>query len=112
MAIKGDGIGQHQHHQDRDQPAEAGADREKQHPGADSGAKQAQGPGGVRFTPDERLVWLDAMLSVVLISCPHLCIELSVNKTGNLRYPGEIDIAPGNQADRFAVLDIAVEFAA
>lgn len=44
MAIKGDGIGQHQHHQDRDQPAEAGADREKQHPGADSGAKQAQGP--------------------------------------------------------------------
>ena len=101
MAIKGDGIGQHQHHQDRDQPAEACADREKQHPGADSGAKQAQG-----------LVWLDAMLSVVLISCPHLCIELSVNKTGNLRYPGEIDIAPGNQADRFAVLDIAVEFAA
>ncbi|CTQ16337.1 hypothetical protein BN1007_70770 [Klebsiella variicola] len=57
---------------------------------------------------DERLVWLDAMLSVVLISCPHLCIELSVNKTRNLRYPGEIDIAPGNQADRFAVLDIAV----
>ncbi len=47
MAIKGDGIGQHQHHQDRDQPAEAGADREKQHPGADSGAKQARGSGVV-----------------------------------------------------------------
>ena len=87
MAIKGDGIGQHQHHQDRDQPAEAGADREKQHPGADSGAKQAQGPVVSDLRRDERLVWLDAMLSVVLISCPHLCIELSVNKTGNLRYP-------------------------
>ena len=92
MAIKGDGIGQHQHHGIGISPPKP----------ARIGKNSTPAPIAVPNRPvrwcqiyaDERLVWLDAMLSVVLISCPHLCIELSVNKTGNLRYPGEIDIAP------------------
>ena len=54
VAVKGNREREYQHQQDGDQAAKACTDREEQHACANGGTKQAERPGGIRFTPGGR----------------------------------------------------------